>query len=222
MRRHALALCMALVPAAAAAQEISHSQRILEAAAGIAGYEDLQPERFGTASTPRPDEMGAVLLLRIFRNTCIAAEAGAPPEAVMPPGFAAYGSGAYLFGTPGPATGTTYLSATGDVERDEEEGHPSIALGGSCRVEWHFPAPAGEDAERRFRYILFEHFPYAFALTRVSRPDPVTPPGMATVVEWDRPCRGKWCPTSLIFDPRGGSVVLTTRLNAAPPAGPAD
>ncbi|MBS8227655.1 hypothetical protein [Vannielia litorea] len=213
--RRALALWLALAPAAAA-QEITETPRMLETTAGIAGYEDLQPERFGTPATPRPDEMGAILLLRIFRNTCLAAEAGAPPEAVLPSGFAAYGARAYLFGTPGPRTPTTYLSATGDILRDEEEGHPSIALGESCRIDWRLPTPPGEETARHMRYILTEHFPYIFALTRASRPEPSQPPGIATFIEWDRPCHGQWCPTSLIFDPSGGQITLTTRLNRSP------
>ncbi|MGR3796138.1 hypothetical protein [Vannielia sp. SX4] len=214
--RRALALWLALFPVAAAAQAITDTPRMLEAAAGLSGYADLQPERFGTPAAPHPNEMGAVLLLRMFRNTCLASEAGAPVEDVLPPGFAAYDSGPYLFGTPDRSTGTTYLSATGDVVRDEEEGHPSIALSGSCRVEWRLPAPIGEEPARRLRYILAEHFPYVFALTRASRPEVTSPPGISTFIEWDRPCGGQWCPTSLIFDPKSGLIILTTRLNRSP------
>lgn len=217
--RCALALGLALGPALPApAQAIGEVPRMLGATAGIRGYDDLPPDRFGTPAAPRPDALGVVLLLRMFRNTCLGLEAGRPLAAAMPPGFSAHGSGAYLFGQPGSADTTIYLSSTGDVARDEDEGHPAIALRGgaegvTCRIEWRMPAPLDTVGQEAVAHLLGEHFPYLFALVRYSRPVPDALAGPGTLIEWDRPCRGAWCPTSVIHALSDGQIVLTTRLN---------
>ncbi|SIO32519.1 hypothetical protein SAMN05444002_4004 [Vannielia litorea] len=41
-----------------------------------------------------------------------------------------------------------------------------------------------------------------------------TPPEAALAISRGRPCKGKWCATTLIHGPKDGSILLRTRLNA--------
>ena len=160
------------------------------------GYADIRPDDHGTPADPAPTELGALLVMRMFQTVCLGLERRAELGAVLPRGFAAFAAGPYLFAEAVPAAdGDLVLSPTGNIDADEAAGHPTVLLtvaetGMDCRVEW---LPRGEATRLdAIPGLVQAWFPWELALIRVSRP-PVAAWPMTDLVEWDRPCNGRWC-----------------------------
>ena len=211
------AFAFAALPAPLAAQ--TALPRAAEIFAGVTGYADLGADRVGTPARPVPGEMGALLLLRMFRNTCLGLESGASLDAAMPEGFAAYAASPYSLGGSEPAVdGRMVLSATGSIDIDETEGHPVIWLRPNgertiCQVEWRLAEGFPSDRHDVMALLLTQWLPWEFALVRAT--PPALQPGAPVfdVVEWDRPCGGAWCPMTVLYDLPGGSISLETTLS---------
>jgi len=194
--------------------------RSIEVLACVSGYETFSPDRFGTLASPRPNELGFLLLLRMFRNVCLGLERGETLDAVMPEGFAAYHSSPYYFGDPDATRhgNTTVLSSTGDIDKDEEGGIPVFWLepgigGMTCRVEWRIVEEMSPESRQGIAGLLAHWVPWELALVRAERPLLLGQPALSDFMEWDRPCQGRWCPATAYFDLSRGEVTMRMILN---------
>lgn len=189
--------------------------------ADVTGYDDLlaQVDRYGTVRDPARTELGLVLILRMFRTTCLGLEAGLAPPDILPPGMSAYDEGRYIFGEQRDASGgPVVLSSTGDIDADEGEGHPTIHLGArdfgtTCRIEWTLPGGAPEDRMAGMATFLARWVPYELALAPADRPVMTPDPEPRGYHAWDRPCGARWCPVILSYDLPAGRISLETTLN---------
>lgn len=217
MKRFATFTLAVLAPLACSAQP-TEMPRAWHSFAAVEGYDDLSPDRFGTPAYPAPSEMGMALVQRMFRNVCLALERGDTLDAVMPPGFAAYGLGPYMLGTADSGTdGIRILSSTGEIALDEDGGHPAIWLrpadtGMTCAIEWTMAEPMPPERHAGFALLLRDWLPYAFAMVRASRPVLAAELAPSDLLEWDRPCLDGWCPVTANYMLQQGYVRLETRL----------
>ena len=186
-------------------------------AAPPAGYADIRPDAHGTPADPAPTEMGALLVMRMFQTVCLGLERGESLDAVTAEGFAAYAASPYYFADIEPAEmGDLVLSPTGDIDADEAAGHPTIALmevdtGMDCRIEW---SPVGETRLDAVPELVEVWLPWDLALIRASRPTLGVSP-TTDLVEWDRPCNGRWCrlDASYAIDGSHPRLALSTTLD---------
>lgn len=204
----------------AAQGAITDAPRTLEIFVPATGYADLaDPDRFGTPAQPLPHELGLALAVRTFKNTCFALERGESLEAAMPPGFAAYETNAYLFGTePTGESASLTLSATGDIDVDETEGYVTFRIspgesGIRCLVEWRLATLPEPDRQLGMARYVEAWLPYELSLIRVERPILSMEPGVSGTAEWDRPCGDRWCPLTVNYFFDDGLMTLATRLN---------
>ncbi len=195
--------------------------RALEVFAGVQGYDDLLPDLYGTVSQPVPTELGALMVLRMFRNVCLGLEQGAALADITPNGFAPYVTLPFSFGDlaePDYGSGSRVLSFTGSIDADEDNGHPFIWLrpeetGMTCRVEWHPGPDVPEDRQHAMADMLNQWAPWQFALIHASRPNLASDPPPSDVTEWDRPCGDRWCPVVILYSFSGGQISIETALN---------
>lgn len=188
---------------------------------GIEGYDEFAAERFGAPDKPRADELGTLLILRMFRNVCFGIEAGAALDDVMPPLFSAYPSLSYEFGE-GPAEAVpgdpVVLSSTGDAIEDEDGGHPAISLspnenGMTCTIRWRFVDGSDVDNAMAMASVLSDWMPYSFSLIPATRPQMGLPASPLGFGDWDRPCLDRYCPVTVIYDFPDGFNSIETTLN---------
>jgi hypothetical protein len=221
MRAAMVAACMAL-PLASHGQErsVRDQPRSIEIFDGVSGYETFSPDRFGTLASPRPNELGFLLVLRMFHNVCLGLERGETLDSVMPEGFAAYHSSPYYFGDPDAARhgDTTVLSSTGDIEKDEDGGSPAIWLepgsgGMNCKVEWRIAEEMSPESRLGIAGLLAHWVPWELALVRASPPQDMGQPELIDFIEWDRPCQGRWCPAAAIYTLSRDEVIMWMTLN---------
>lgn len=208
------------LPAQAQQTGIFERPRMIDQFAPITGYSDLSPDRFGPATTPKPTELGIFLVLRMFRTVCQGIENGEALARLMPPGFAAYDGAKYYFGPDAATRGVTIvLSPTGDIDADENRGHPTLwldpdAAGMTCRVEWTIPEEIDPKTQQTMARILEQWVPFELSLVRFSRPLLMPSPSQSDLFEWDRPCQGQWCPLTLHYDlSKRRYVTIKTTLN---------
>jgi hypothetical protein len=200
-------------------RSIRDQPRSFEIFAGVLGYETFLPDRFGSLANPRPNELGFLLVLRMFRNVCLGLERGEPLDAILPEDFAAYHSSTYLFG-PGAKGGgsTTVLSPTGDIEKDEDSGNPAIFLkpdagGMTCKIEWRVAEEFSQESQRAIASLFIQWVPWELALVRASPPHNLDQPAFSDAIEWDRPCQGQWCPANAFYNLASGEVTMQMTLN---------
>lgn len=184
------------------------------------GYEYLaQPDRYGTVTDPFRNELGLHLLVETFRNVCFGLERGDALEAALPPGYSAYGQNAYYFADEdAEEIGNIVLSPTGDIDVDEENGHPTFwlrpgTLGMNCRIEWTFEADLPDATQDAMAFYLEEWLPLAFALVPADRHELATGRPLYAFAEWDRYCLGRWCPMTVNIRLGTATVILETTLN---------
>ncbi|MDU8926055.1 hypothetical protein RXV86_01520 [Alisedimentitalea sp. MJ-SS2] len=217
----ALAAACLTLPGTVLGQEggLRDQPRSFEIFAHATDYEGFSSERHGTLANPQPNELGFLLVLRMFRTVCLGLERGAALDAVVPPGFSAHHSAPYYFGPDAARRGDKLvLSATGDVEKDEDGGHPAIWLeprtgGMECALDWRIAADMSPDSQRAIATLLARWVPWEMALLPASRPQLLEQPALSDAIEWDRPCMGRWCPTSAFFSLSRGDISLRTILN---------
>jgi hypothetical protein len=216
-----LGLCL-LAPGAAVAQlgPPSERPRAVDIFGAIDGYDDVaQPDRYGTVMDPARNELGLYLVTRAFRNVCLGLEGGRPLDAVMPPLYAAYGQSAYYFGDETAAdTGNLVLSPTGDIDADEDDGHPTFWLrpapgGMTCQMEWTFAPELDESRQDAMAHFLEDWLPFAFALVPANRHEAASGSPLFGFAEWDRSCLGRWCPMTVNFRLGAASITIGTTLN---------
>ena len=223
MIRAALLAALVALPGAGGAQETG--PRALALFAPARGYDDLPPERFGPPSAPVANELGLVLMLRMFRNVCLGLERGDTLQEVMPPDFDAYNMVAYMQIVGGDSgSRALVLSPTGDVDADEAAGTPTFTLlptgdRFSCTLERQLTEDLPDDRQAGMAMFFENWLPYALALVRASRPHLGPEPLLFDAAEWDRPCGDGWCPLQVIYDLPGGYVSLTTTIDIATIAG---
>jgi hypothetical protein len=218
--RAAIGLCLVL-PTTAVAQGVHDRPRALDIFTGLAelGYSDLAPDRYGTPANPVPNELGMLLVSRMFRTVCLGLESGAPLDAVMPDGFDNHTLSFWLMGDDTPREGgPIILSSTGDIATDEDDGHPYVELspdagGMTCRVSWRIPGPLETTTQSNIAELIATWLPWEYALVDAARPEVATDPGMSRLIEWDRPCGERWCEMTALFSLGSGDVSLTTTLN---------
>lgn len=217
-RMTALALIFALAAGTASA-EIREAPRAMAIFADQGGYADLTVERHGTPASPLENELGLVLVLRMFRNVCLGIEAGRSLNAVAPEGFDTYTFAFHGLGVEGgDPDGPLVLSSTGDIVIDEEGGHPAISIrpdaaGAVCTLIWNPSGNMSAVSRTSMAQLLSDWLPYSFALVRASRADLVAETPLNNYIEWDRPCFGAWCGMSVIYDLDRGYVSISTTLN---------
>lgn len=205
--RVALTAACLFMPVASHGQErgVRDQPRSLEVFGDASGYEMFSPGRVGTLANPRPSELGFSLVLRMFRNVCLEVERGEALDAVMPDGFAAYHSTPYTFGPDETRIGvTTVLSSTGDIDKDEDGGHPAIWLaprtgGMTCTVEWTIMEEMSAISREAIAQIIAQWVPWELALVPASRPVIGDQSSLSDGIDWDRPCQGRWCPARIIY-----------------------
>ncbi|MBD3664280.1 hypothetical protein [Sulfitobacter aestuariivivens] len=195
--------------------------RALTAFAAADGYADMTPDRYGTPASPKTDELGLYLLLRMFRTTCMGLERGKSLADVMPKDFFVTGSSRYLLGPDATPKGETIvLSSTGDIALDEDKGHPAIwiepkAQSVVCSAQWRMPTQITPEQQAIYAGFLSDWVPFELALVRATRPIDGTDPGVTALIEGDRPCGDAWCPVSILYSLRRGDISLKTVLNTA-------
>ena len=222
----ALALALPLVAAAQGTGDLgagppapAEAPRTASLLDNVTGYADLMPDFYGTPDAPKPNDLGMLMVMRIFQNVCLGLERGVPLEQAMPPGFTGYHRSNYMFGDGSrDPVGAAVLSATGDIDADETNGHPTVWIApnkGSvtCRAEWRVPGDIPDDTQQAMAIVLEDWFPFIFALVRVSRPLMTGAPTVNDAVDWDRPCGDLWCPVRTIFQGDRGYFSVETRLN---------
>ncbi len=219
MIRTGLTALLLLLPLAASGQGIADAPRAVQMFAPVQGYADLTEDRFGTPAAPFSTELGLVLVSRMFRNTCLGIERGEALDDAMPPGFAAYESNAFFMGLePTGDMDRMALSASGDIDTVDANGHPIIELsahatGMSCRLEWQMKEPPAADRQDGMAVYMEHWLPFEFALVRVERPSMSATPQITSFAEWDRPCGTRWCKMTAIHNMSRGEVILETTLN---------
>lgn len=210
-----------LLPLASEAEDrsVRDQPRSVEVFELFSGYDMFTPDRHGTPDNPRPNELGFTLVLRMFRNVCLALEQGQSLEEVLPEGFAAYNFTPYFFGPDAEPRGdTTVLSSTGDVEKDEDGGGPAFflepaAAGMTCGIDWRIAEEMTPESQRAIAGLLAHWMPWELALVRASRPAGFGMPALNDAIEWDRPCQGRWCPTWAYFSLGSGDVSMRMTLD---------
>jgi hypothetical protein len=220
MRAALAAACLAM-PVASHGQErsVRDQPRSFEVFGGVSGYETFSPDRFGTLASSRPNELGFLLVLRMFRNVCLGLERGETLDAVMPEDFSAYHFSSYYFGPDATRRGdTTVLSSTGDIEKDEDGGNPAIWLepdtgGMNCKVEWRIAEEVSPESRQAIAGLLAQWVPWELALVRADRPLHFGQPNLSDAIEWDRPCQGRWCPATAYYNLSRGNVTMRMTLN---------
>jgi hypothetical protein len=221
--RAALAAAFLAMPVESHGQEhaVRDHPRSFEVFGDVSGYETFSPERFGTLASPRANELGFLLVLRMFRNVCLGLERGEALDAIMPADFAAYHSSPYFFGPDATRRGnTTVLSSTGDIEKDEDGGKPSIWLepgagGMTCTVEWRIAEEMSPESRQAIAGLISQWAPWELALVPASRPLPPDQSALSDAIEWDRPCQGRWCPATASYNLPGGELTMRMTLNIA-------
>ena len=217
--RAALAAVCLASPVAAQEHNVRDQPRSFEVFDSATGYATFSPERFGTLASPRADELGFLLVLRMFRNVCLGLERGETLNAVMPDGFAAYHSSTYHFGPDATRRGTaSVLSPTGDIAQDEDGANPAIWLepgagGMICSVKWRIAEEMSPESRQAIAGLLAQWVPWELALVRASRPPLQEQSALSDAIEWDRPCRGRWCPATAFYNLSRGDVSLQMTLN---------
>ncbi len=210
---------MLLAPLPAGAEGVRDTPRAVDVFAGLSGYADLPPDRYGTPADPAPGELGLLLVSRILRNVCLGIEAGQGIAAVTPEGFAPHSAAFWLMGDATPKQGgPVVLSSTGEIALDEDDGHPAIELrpapsGMTCRVNWRIPGELDDATKLRLGEIVTDWLPWEYALVAAGRPERMRDPAIPILVEWDRPCGDRWCAMTALYHPRTGDVTLTTTLD---------
>ncbi len=224
--RAALLAAALALPAAAQGQSLAEmaggpgpadQPRALAVFEGVEGYADLAAERVGTVAQPAANELGLLLVTRMFRNLCLGLEQGAPLDTLLPEPLAAYGQSSYLFGLEAGDAVAQVVSPTGSIEQDEAEGRPSLwlapsAMGMTCRIEWavaEFPA----DVQQAMARYLDDWLPFELALVRASRPVMTAEQPLSNFTEWDRPCGDRWCATTVAYRLAEGFVSIETTLD---------
>lgn len=223
-----LALFAAPLPAAAQTDftfgqspALRDTPRAVEIFSDIAGYAEFTTERHGTPTQPLATELGADLLMRMFRNVCLGIERGETLAQITPDGFAPYASLPYSLGdvtAPDDTPGSRVLSATGSIDMDEDNHHPFIFLhpeetGMSCRLEWHTGADVPEDRQNSIAQYFDGWVPWAFSLVHASPPYFGAPQPLSNATEWDRPCGDRWCPMTITYSFPAGRITIDTTLN---------
>lgn len=223
-------LALLAVPGAASAQTdfvfgapsaLRETPRALDVFRDVGGYAEFTADRHGTVTQPLVTELGADLLMRMFRNICLGIERGASLADVTPEGFAPYATLPYSFGdiaAPDYEPGRRVLSFTGSIDADEENGHPVLWLqpentGMTCQIEWHVGPDVPDDRQGSIATYFDEWVPWAFALVHASRPNRTTDAPRANVTEWDRPCGDRWCPMTITYNFPAGRISVDTTLN---------
>ena len=194
--------------------------RSIEAFRCVSGYEMFSPDRHGTPASPSPTELGFTLVLRMFRNVCLGIERGDPLDDLMPEGFQAYHSSPYYWGDPDATRqgDTTVLSSTGDMEKDENGGHPAVWLepgtgGLTCKVQWRVPDEMSTESRQAIASLIVHWLPWALALVPASRPSMVEPAALSDAIEWDRPCQDRWCPAAARYSLSKGDITMQMTLD---------
>lgn len=191
--------------------------RAIDIFAEHTGYDLLDTGRFGTPAEPAATEFGAFMVVRMFRTVCVGLEQGKSLDAVMPPGFDAYPESVYIWGEEDPLFRGTVLSTTGSVDQDEAGGHPWITLlprsdGITCKLEWQLASAPDAEQQKSMARVFNRWFPWELALVRASKPSLSHEPSVIDFREWDRPCKGSWCPTIATYRLADGYIWLETRL----------
>lgn len=193
--------------------------------ASAQGYDDLPEARHGTLMAPDQNELGLLLVFRMFRNVCLGLENGASLAEVLPDPFVGYDQSSYFFAEPvAPQGGSIAASPTGDVDLDEGNGHPVFwikpdAAGMTCKIEWYFDPDLPDSTVAAMADLLDTWLPFGLALARASRPLPQLDPAMPDLTEWDRPCNDRWCRLDVLRDLGRGFVSIETLLDRTTPEG---
>ena len=222
--RHARMLVLLVVtvlPTTLSAQmgPLQDRPRSLALFSGIASIYPMDPARFGTAANPKPNELGFLIVLRLFRDVCLRLERGVELDIVMPREFSSHAFSAYYFGADAAPRGPNLvLSATGDIDADESNGHPVIWLepssqGMICKVEWHMSQDPGQDVVEAISGLILHWVPWELSLIPGEKPSAMNQSAAEGLGSWDRPCQDRWCPVSVLYAPRQTLVSLSTRLN---------
>ncbi len=218
----ALAATAFALPRAALAQDqgVRDHPRALEIFADVSGYTDLAADRYGVPASPRSNDLGFLLVLRMFQTVCLGLEQGADLDAVMPDGFASYHGLPYYFADPDavPRGDTIVLSSTGDIDQDEAGGHPAIwldpaATGMTCRLEWQMVEIPTPETQEIIVGILTRWMPWQLALVPASRPILSPETAQSDAIDWDRPCQDRWCPVRAYWSLQYGDLHMELTLN---------
>ena len=218
----ALAIALTVVPVAGTSEGLRDQPRAIDLFAQVSGYADLAPDRFGEPAAPAPNELGTVLLSRIFRTVCLGLENGMALEAVMPPGFSAEMASEHYWGDAEDAPNLpnlgTVLSVTGFIDTDEAAGHPWITIrphpdGTDCKIDWKIPGTLQDQTMANMADVLVGWLPYEYALVSADRPFLGQDPSWSNSVLWDRPCGDRWCSMSTLYGLGRGEVQISTVIN---------
>jgi hypothetical protein len=206
---------------AAQSQEraVRDTPRSVEVFARSPDYTTFSADRYGTPGTPFADELGFWLVVQMFRSVCLGIETGASVDAVLPEGFSAHNFAPYFFGPDTPPNGdVVVLSSTGDIELDEDGGHPAIWLepdpaGMTCKAAWILAEPLSPESQTAIANLITQWMPWALTLVPASRPTASNEHAINDGIEWDRPCQDKWCPATAFYSLPSGNITLQMTLN---------
>ena len=94
----------------------------------------------------------------------------------------------------------------------KEKEHPKVPFS-TCRVEWQIAGEVSPESQQSIAGLLAHWVPWELALVRASRPLDMGQPALIDLIEWDRPCQGRWCPAAAIYTLSRREVTMWMTLN---------